>query len=284
MGTKSFKSYAKINVSLCIKSKKEDGYHELDSIMLPIELHDSLLMSPLITAKDNFITVDDFSTGLVHFNLVGNCIKAMAKEYKFKNKYRVFIHKNIPMQAGLGGGSSNAAFAMKAVNQMLKLGATEEELINIAVKYGADIPFFIKNKPARCKGIGEKVNIIDIKNNYWVLLVKPTQGISTKEAFKVCDQKPYKQINMNRVELALEEGDDEALAEYMGNSLLDAALELCPEIQTIIDYLKGKGLKLVSMSGSGSTVFALSRDKGELKKLIPELEDKYFVELTRVIK
>ena len=284
MGVRSFKSYGKINIALSIKGKREDGYHELDSIMVPIELHDSLIISPLVNAKDNFITVDDFSNGLVHYDLVGKCINGLAKEFKFKNKYRVYIHKNIPMQAGLGGGSSNAAFTLKAVNHLLKLGATDDQLINIASKYGADIPFFIKNKPARCRGIGEKINELEVKNNYWVLLVKPNQGISTKEAFALCDKKEYKQISINRVELALEEGSDEDLARYIGNSMLDAALQLVPEIQNIFDFFKSKGLKIYSMSGSGSTCFALSRDKGELKRLIPELEDKYFVELTRIIR
>lgn len=284
MHEKSFKSYAKINISLSIEGKREDGYHELDSIMVPIELHDSLIMSPLYQSHDNFITVDDFSNGLIHFNLVGNCINAMADKYKFKNKYRVYIHKNIPMQAGLGGGSSNAAYAMKAVNQMLKLNATEEELIEIATPLGADIPFFIKGVPARCKGIGEKIEPIKLANTYYVLLVKPNEGISTKEAFKLCDSKPYKKIDIDSVKDALEEGNDDMLASSMGNSLLDSALGLVPEINEIITYLKKKGLKMVGMSGSGSTVFALSRDKSIFRDIIPQIEDKWFVELTKTLK
>ena len=284
--TKSVKSYAKINISLCIKEKRSDGYHELDSIMVPIELHDSLVISPLHNRLDNFVTVDDFSNGLIHYNLASSSISALANRYGFKDHFRVYIHKVIPMQAGLGGGSSNAAFAMKAVNQMLKLNASDEELIELAAPLGADIPFFIKCQPSRCGGIGEKLTPIEIKNNYFVLIVKPQQGCSTKEAFKIADEKPYPQVNMDKVLEALQTGDDEMLAQYMGNSLEEAAIKLVPEIQEIKDYLKSKGLKLVLMSGSGSTVFALSTDKSQLKKVYKELEeqDKWIVEFTKVIK
>ena len=128
MATKSVKSYAKINVSLRVVSKRSDGYHELDSLMLPIELHDSLIISTLKNSYDNFVTVDDFSNGLIHYNLASSSIQALAKKYGFDTKFRVYIHKVIPMQAGLGGGSSNAAFTMKAVIKQLKLNVPDETL------------------------------------------------------------------------------------------------------------------------------------------------------------
>ena len=279
---KSVKSYAKINISLNVLNKRSDGYHELDSVMVPIELHDTLLISYL-ERKDNFVTVDDFSNGLIHYNLASQAIDVMAKKYNFNRHFRIYIHKVIPMQAGMGGGSSNAAFTMKAVNEMLKLNATDEELIELSTPLGADIPFFIKSVPARCGGIGEKMVPITIKNPYHVLIVKPDSGCSTKEVFKLADSKPYKQVNIDKVVEALENGDDELLAENMGNSLEEAAISLVPEIKEIKDYLFSKGLKLVLMSGSGSAVYALSHDKAELKKIMLEIEDKWTVELTRML-
>lgn len=284
MATRSIKSYAKINISLCIKKKNDNGYHELDSVMLPVELHDSIIITPLYQAHDNFVTVDDFSNGLVHYNLVGHCIDALADKYKFKNKFRLYIHKNIPMQAGLGGGSSNAAFTMKAVNSILKLNATDEELIKLATPLGADIPFFIPCVPARCRGIGEKIEPIEIKKDYYAILIKPKEGVSTKEAFALCDKKPYKQIDIDKVVEALKEGDDDKLVEYMGNSMEEAAIELVPEIKDVKNYLYDKGLKIVGMSGSGSTVFALSEDKQLLTKILQEVEDKWFVEVCKIRK
>ena len=280
---KSIKSYAKINISLDVVRKREDGYHELDSIMLPIELHDSLIIETLKKANDNFVTVDDFSNGLVHYNLATSAINAMAAKYGFSTKFRIYIHKVIPMQAGLGGGSSNAAFTMKAVNQLLKLNATNEELIEIATPLGADIPFFIPCVPSRCRGIGEKLEPIEIKNNYYVLLVKPNIGCSTKEVFALADSKEYKHPDIETVLKALKEGDDELLASSVGNSLEDPAIALVPEIAHIKQSLKDHGLKIVLMSGSGSTVFALSTDVQILKRVRKELEDHYFVEICKVI-
>ena len=284
MSTRSVKSYAKINISLRVVSKRKDGYHELDSVMVPIELHDSIIITTLQNSYDNFVTVDDFSNGLIHYNLASSGINALAKKFGFSTKFRVYIHKVIPMQAGLGGGSSNAAFTMKAVNSMLKLNATDEEIIELATPLGADIPFFVKCGPARCHGIGEDVNPIKIKNNYYVLIVKPTEGCSTKEVFAIADKTEYKPVDIDSVVKALEDGDDELLATVMGNSLEEAAISLVPEIAQIKETLKAAGLKLVLMSGSGSSVFALSTDASQLKKVAKQLEDKYFVELTKVIK
>ena len=281
---KSVKSYAKINISLDVVRKREDGYHELDSIMLPIELHDSLIIETLKKSEDNFVTVDDFSNGLVHYNLASTAIDAMSKKYGFNTKFRVYIHKVIPMQAGLGGGSSNAAFTMKAVNQILNLGASEEDLIELATPLGADIPFFISCVPARCRGIGEKITPVEIKNNYYILLVKPNVGCSTKEVFALADKEEYKHPDIETVLKALKEGDDDLLAASIGNSLEEAAIKVVPEIAQLKEMLKQRGLKIVLMSGSGSTVFALSTNQKELKQIAKELEDHYFVEVCKVLK
>lgn len=281
---KSVKSFAKINISLDIVKKREDGYHELDSIMLPIELHDSIIIETLKSSVDNFVTVDDFSNGLIHYNLCSSAIDAMAKKYSFSTKFRIFIHKNIPMQAGLGGGSSNAAFTIKAVNEMLKLNASEQEMIDIATPLGADIPFFIPCTPARCRGIGEKVEPIEIKNNYFVLLVKPNVGCSTKEVFAIADSTQLKHPDIETVLKALREGNDELLVSSIGNSLEEPAVKVVPEIAQLKQILKDNGLDIVLMSGSGSTVFALSTDVSKLKKVAKQLEDHYFVEVCKVLK
>lgn len=281
---KSIKSYAKINISLDVVSKRSDGYHELDSIMLPIELHDSIIIETLYKSSDNFVTADDFSKSLVHYNLASSALDAMAAKYNFSTKFRIYIHKNIPMQAGLGGGSSNAAFTIKAVNQILNLHASEQEMIELATPLGADIPFFISCVPSRCRGIGEKVEPIEIKNNYYVLLVKPNVGCSTKEIFALVDQSEYIHPDIPAVLKALKEGDDELLANSIGNSLEAAAISLVPEIAQIKNALKERGLKIVMMTGSGSTVFALSTDVKLLKKIAKEFEDHYFIEVTKVLK
>ena len=278
------RSFAKINISLNITKKREDGFHELDSVMLPISLHDSLVISKLNNAPDNYVTVDDFSIGTFSYNLATFSIEKLQSIYHFNDKVRILIHKVIPIQAGLGGGSSNAAFTMKAVNSMLKLGATDEELIDIAKTLGCDIPFFIKCKPARVQGVGEILSPIAVKNNYYVLIVKPEAGCSTKEIYAISDTMDLKTCNIDNVIQALENGDDELLANSISNALQEPAIKSVPAIQRIIDELHESGLKMVQVTGSGSAVFALSTDKKLLKNILKQLEEKYEVELAKVMK
>ena len=278
------KSFAKINISLNITKKRDDGFHEIDSVMLPISLHDSLVISRLKSAPDNYVTVDDFSIGSFTYNLATFSIEKLQNKYHFSDKFRILIHKVIPIQAGLGGGSSNAAFTMKAVNSMLKLGATDEELIELSKSLGCDIPFFIKCKPARVQGVGEILTPITVKNNYYVLIIKPEAGCSTKEVYSISDSMDLKTCNIDNVIKALEEGDDDLLAENMYNALQDPAIKVVPQIQSIIDELKENGLKIVQVTGSGSAVFALSTDKALLTQTLRKLEDKYEIEIAKVLK
>ena len=242
------------------------------------------MVSKLKNATDNYVTVDDFSIGSFSYNLATFSIEKLHSVYHFNDKFRVLIHKVIPIQAGLGGGSSNAACTMKAVNSMLKLGATDEELIELSKPLGCDIPFFIKCKPARVQGVGEILNPINVKNNYYVLIVKPEAGCSTKEVYALSDTLELKTCNLDNVVKALEEGDDELLEASMYNALQEPAIKMVPQIQTIIDELKGKGLRMVQVTGSGSAIFALSTDKKLLVKVLKELENKYEVEIAKVLK
>ena len=281
----SLKSYAKINIGLNVVGKRENGYHELDSIILPIELHDSILVNKIKNGVETYVTVDDFSQGSIHYNIASFAIDRLTSQYKVKTKFTVFIHKVIPMQAGLGGGSSNAITAMKAVSKSLKLNVPDETYYNIGKDLGADCPFFVNCKPARARGIGEILEPITIKDNYFVLIVKPHEGLATKSVFDKYDEMvDVKTGNMDDIVKALETGDEDLLAASIFNSLEEPACELLPEIRKIKELLKGFGLKTVGMTGSGSSVFALSKDKKLLKKIGEELEDTYTVKLTRILK
>lgn len=280
----SVKSYAKINISLNVLNKRKDGYHELDMVVLPVELHDTLIINKLKIGYDNFVTVDDFSIGNIQYNLATFAIDRLSSKYKINQKFRVFIHKVIPTEAGLGGGSSNAAFTLKAVNKMMKLNIGDDELIEIGKSLGADIPFFIKCEPARVTGIGEILEPIEVKKNYEVLIVKPVQGLSTKDVFEKCDLVEFKTGDIDMVIKALREGDDELLAQSINNSLEPAAISMVPEIQTVKDKLYELGFKIVQMSGSGTSVFALTTDRKLMKLAEKKLEDDYIVVRTKVLK
>ncbi len=284
MKTLVVRSHAKINIALNVVSREPNGYHKLDMVMLPLELHDSLMITKLRDARDNYITIDDFSVGPVQYNLATFAIDALSAKYKFNDKFRIFVHKVIPLEAGLGGGSSNAAATLTGVNQYLKLGISDDELIEIGKNLGADVPFSIKDVPAHVTGIGEVIEPIEVKNTYHCLIVKPILGLSTAEVFEKCDEFKLETCNIDNVIKALAEGDDDLLAESMGNALQPVAISMLPSIQTIIDLLHEKGLKIVQLSGSGSSVFALSQDRKLLLSIAKELENDYTVELTKVMK
>ena len=278
------KSPAKINICLNVVGKRNDGYHELDMVILPLQLHDSILFTEVPTARDHFVTIDDYSLKLFQYNIVSTTIEKMQKLYKFPNKFRVTIHKNIPMQSGLGGGSSNAGTMINAVNKYCKLNLSDKDKIKIATGLGADVPFFVFNKPARCRGIGEQLDFINVKNDYWVLVVKPEDGCSTQKVYEISDTMNLPTGNVEKVIEALEKGDDDLLASSIFNALEEPAISLVPEIQVIKDKLIMAGLKIVQMSGSGSSVFALSTDRRLIKSVARSLEDEYLVEVTKVLK
>lgn len=267
------KAYAKINLSLDIKDLRDDGYHNLETIMLPIELHDSLEISKAARgAIDDFVTCDDYSLKVTKYNLVHQIIDAARAKYGFKDRFIVNIHKNIFLQAGLGGGSADAAAALKAILKIENIKPTDEELIDLAIKIGSDVPWSIFNKPTLLKRKGEVLEFIDHTLDCGVLLVKPLDGLSTKEVFAKADEiGEVEHGDINEIIKLYEANDIEGLGQKVFNSLEKPAIELLPEVKTVIESLKADDFKCVKMSGAGSCVFALSTDI----KLLKNAEKKY---------
>lgn len=225
----SLKSFAKINIALNCYEVFDGEHHKLDMVMLPLELHDSIIAEKLPVIADNYVTIDDYSLGVIKYNIATAAIEALQKKYNFKDTFDVFIHKNIPIRAGLGGGSSNAAFTIKAINNLMKLGMSRDDMFGVAKELGADVAFFVDCVPVRAQGYGEILTPIQVKNNYYVLLVKPKEGCSTKEVFNKRDELEVKTYDIDAVIDALETGDDEKLAANIGNSLEEPAFELVPQ-------------------------------------------------------
>ena len=266
------KAYAKINVYLDVLSKRDDGYHELEMVMLPLELHDVIEIESLIGLRDSYVTCDHVELQETKYNLINTTVNKLRDLYHFKQNFNIKVHKEIPISAGLGGGSSNAAATLKAFNHYLKLKLNDEEMNAIGKTIGADVPFCLYNKPALVRGIGEEIIPISLKHQYYVLIIKPERGLSTKRVFEKADTIELNHGNVNAVVEALKKGDDETLANSMFNSLEKASIQMVPEIQDVKDMLKKDGLKMVMMSGSGSAVYALSTDVNKMKALYKKYE------------
>lgn len=280
------KSYGKINIVLNVLGKRDDNLHKVDMVSLPIELHDSLSISKF-SDSTSYVTFANAAIGGNDNNLASLAIKAFKEKYAINDNYRILINKVIPISAGLGGGSSNAAATLKGISAISKVNVSDEDLAEIGFKLGSDVPFFIYSKPARVMGAGEIVKPINIKNTYYCLLVKPQTGLSTKEVYALSDEVELPTYNVDDVIKALEEGDDNLLMKSIGNALEVPATKLLPEILDIKERLKNDGFKIVLMSGSGSCVYGLTTDKNLAKKVFKKYikhDYKGDIELCKIIK
>lgn len=265
------KAYAKINIALNVLGKDDNGYHQLDMVNLPLELRDTIEISVLPGSKDSFITCDDIEIEDTKYNLISVAIAKAREKYKFKQQFSIHVFKEIPISAGLAGGSANAAAILNALFELLKIKPSRQEVIELAKSIGADVPFCMFSVPSRVRGIGEIIEPINAKKVYQVLIVKPRNGLSTKNVFDQADTMELENGNVENVIKALETGDDGLLSSSVHNALEKVSFLMLPEIKAIKEMMVADGLKTVLMSGSGSSIIALENDA---KKLI-KLEKKY---------
>lgn len=254
------KAFAKINIYLDVKGKTKNGYHDLDMVMLPLELHDVIEIEYLPYLRDTYIVCDKVEESETKYDLIHQTLDAFRKKFDVTSNMNITVHKEIPICAGLGGGSSNAAACLKAFKKIFRVKMEPEEELDFTLKLGADVPYCMQNVPAHVEGIGEKVTPIACAKRFHVIIIKPNLGLSTKKVFDASDKFEMKHGDVNKVIKALELGDENMLAEGMFNSLEETSISLVPEIQTIKDMLKKDGFKCVLMTGSGSCVFALTTD------------------------
>lgn len=248
---------AKINLGLNIVSKRSDGYHNLETIFYPIAIKDGLE----IVEADGLEADVFFQEGIPvggdsRDNLVMKALRLMRQQYTFPF-LEVYLLKKIPFGAGIGGGSADAAFMLRLVNDMYALNASEADLAQLAMKLGADCPFFIYNSPMYAEGIGEKLEEIELNlDAYHLVLVKPDVFISTKEAFsRIVPMQPL--INLKEiVKLPVEEWRYK-----MFNDFEKSVFPLFPQIEEIKNKLYKMGAVYASMTGSGSSVYAIFRER-----------------------
>lgn len=263
---------AKINLTLDVVRKRDDGYHELDMIMVPLSLCDSLEVS--IADRDEIIC-GSANFPLDESNTIYKAITLLKERFHLKEHFKVVVDKRIPMQAGLAGGSADGAATLKAIISLCKLNIEEEELLMIAKKIGADVPFCVINEVSRVQGIGEKVTRFNIDCPFYLLLVKPEAGVSTKKAFSMIDFENCMHPNVDEAQFALENNEYDKFCSCIGNTLEQSAFIITPIIKTIKEELISLGMDSVLMSGSGSTVFGITRDQTWLDQVEQEMKKKY---------
>lgn len=251
------KAYAKINLGLRIVGKNAQGYHDLESIFIPIQVHDDLIIHSYPIMR--FVVYPNVKIA-PEKNTVLKMVEICRERFKFTENFSITLYKHIPSQAGLGGGSADAAALLNYLNDYFGWHLALQEKIDIATQVGADVPFCTFNVPAFVSGIGNHLDFFSFASNAHLILVQAKKGVSTKLAFSNLKQDSLSAKDMRVVQNALMNHDMDGLKKAVVNDLETVAIELVPEIQELKDQLKTLGCSVVSMSGSGSVVFGLSED------------------------
>lgn len=243
---------AKINLGLFVTEKRSDGYHEIETIFYPVQLYDVLEVVEDSQFTFETLGIDIPGTG---DNLCVQAYNLLKADFDIP-ALKIHLLKNIPIGAGLGGGSSDAAYVLKAINERQNLGLSVEQLKAYAEKLGADCPFFIENKPVYASGIGTTFENIDLDlSKYFIVVIKPEVHISTKEAYENMVPQPTNVDLRAVMKLPIQEWKY-----YLKNDFETAMCAKYPEIEDIKLQLYEAGALYASMSGSGSSVFGIFKN------------------------
>jgi len=275
------RAYAKVNLGLDVVCRREDGYHELRSIMVPIQLHD--LIDIHVNSEMRFECVPNFKIS-PDKNTLLKMVEVCREKYHFKEQFSIRLHKYIPSQAGLGGGSSDAAAVLNYLDTYFKWNLSDEDKIELALKVGADVPFCLFEKPALVTGIGEKLEFFENTTDFWIVLVQPRKGVSTKKAFEGLDIPNLIHPDIHQIRESLITNDYHSFIHAIDNSLETIATTLVPEIEHLKEKLIELGCDRSMMTGSGSVVMGFSQNEEVINNCIKSLRKKVrFVRKTKIL-
>ncbi len=258
---------AKVNFGLRILGRREDGYHLLESLFLPIDLADRLVIESCDTRRvDLRLESDVPGVPGDESNLVVRAALAFLAEAGVDAGLRLVLEKRIPAAAGLGGGSSDAAAVLRGLAQIHPDAISSQGLRELALRLGADVSYFLDPRPALVTGIGEEIAPIQGIPAFSLLLVHPGVPLATPDVYRAyrtyaASLTPDPAGSTMRWISVLREGGGHALAELLENDLEPVAVQLCPRIRELREVIEGSGALAVGMSGSGPTVFGVFRDK-----------------------
>jgi 4-diphosphocytidyl-2-C-methyl-D-erythritol kinase len=259
------KAPAKINLTLDVLYKRPDNYHEIEMIMTTVDLADRIGLKATesgihIESADRFVPNDSR-------NLAYQAAKLLKDTFHIKSGVIISLEKQIPVAAGLAGGSSDAAATLKGLNQLWQLNLSLDELAELGAKIGSDVSFCVYGGTALAKGRGEIIQELPAPPNCWVILAKPTIGVSTADVYGAFDAAKAYHPNTDGMVQALQAGDYQAMCDNLGNALESVTLEMHPEVAQIKEQMKKFGADAVLMSGSGPTVFGLVQQEARIPRI-----------------
>ncbi len=249
---------AKINIGLNVINRREDGYHNLETIFYPIKINDVL---EVIEADElSFESAGLEIPGRMEDNLCVKGYHLLKKDFDLP-PVKIFLYKHIPIGAGLGGGSADAAFFIRLLNEKFTLGLSDEQMIGYARVLGADCAFFIKNKPVFAMGIGDEMELIDLHlSKYKIALVMPPVHVSTGEAYRGVRPSVPERSLRELIQLPVSEWKN-----HIKNDFEESVFKNHPTIRGVKAALYQAGAIYASMSGSGASVFGIFEEKPDLR-------------------
>ena len=267
----SLKAPAKINLFLEILGKRDDGYHEIETVMQEIDLVDNLQFEE--TQEGVKLKCNDKNIPSDENNLVCKAANLILNECGIKKGVLISLEKNIPVGAGLGGGSSDAAATLKALNLLWKIGLNDAELMGFAAKLGSDIPFFIKGKTSLCSGRGEKITPIEVKSEMNYLIIFPHINISTTTIYRNLKIDLTKKIiDVSFFLNALKHHKVAGISKLLFNRLEEVVFATYPDLLDVKMALGHFGFCGLSVSGSGSAFFGLCNDRHQAEAIKSKIE------------
>ena len=257
---------AKINLGLNVVERRPDGYHNLQTVFMPVPLTDALEVHEMDAAFPSEVDCDLKVTNIAvegdeQRNLVVRAYNMLKSEFPQMPRVHAHLRKDIPTQAGMGGGSSDCAAMLLLLNRMFSLGLTQQQLIDRAAQLGADCPIFILNRPAYAEGIGEKLTPIELSlKDYYLAIVRPNIPVPTKEAFsRIKPHMPAK----NCLDIVRQPID--TWRHELVNDFEESVFALHPEIGAVKQRLYDLGAVYAAMSGSGSALFGIFKKEPALE-------------------
>ena len=280
----SVKAYAKINLTLDITGRREDGYHLLRSIMQQISVFDTVELKK--ADKISLELIADGGSGCSHEvvpadgrNIAWKAAELILKEAGISSGVEIILHKNIPAAAGLAGGSTDAAAVLKGINRLYGLGYDSDKLCALGVRLGADVPFCIKGGTAMAEGIGDKLGILPAPDKAEILLFKLPMEVSTKEVYQAYDalEVTQREDKSGRLEELLKSGSagPEAVASCLMNVLAEVTEVQHPVIKEIRTGMLKQGAAGALMSGSGPSVFGIFTDGNKAQGALENMKKSY---------
>ncbi len=273
MNVLEIKSIAKINLGLIVKEKRSDGFHNLQTIFYPIsDLYDKLIF--VKSEKNEFSSNTDLAFD--ETNLIRKAQTSLEKLTGENLSVKISLDKKIPQGGGLGGGSSNAAATLLALNRLFELSIAEKKLAEIALALGSDVPYFLYSKTAYAEGRGEKLTPINLKINGVIVLVNPRIHISTKEAFANINPPNPKNLDYEKISASVSDNFENARA-LITNDFEEYAISRFPVIGEIKSLAYSHGASFSAMTGTGSTVYSIFRDKISAENFAKTFSNKNFI-------